>query len=99
MDNLPASDMFGNGSQRNKNTREIPVNLNDHIKVKLNEQGLAVYRKYYGGPHYAGPKVDSEGYCEMQLWVFINIFGGSITVGLDGAPFDVDMIIVCDKQN
>ena len=53
----------------------IEINLNDFIKVKLNDLGKDVYRHSLFGQD---PKVDENGYTEFQLWVFMNIYGAYI---------------------
>lgn len=53
----------------------IEINLNDFIKVKLNDRGKDVYRHSLFGQD---PKVDENGYTEFQLWVFMNIYGAYI---------------------
>ena len=65
--------------------REIRINLNEHVKVKLTDHGKDIYYHRYDKlaemwprnkcfePHY--PKVDEDGYTEFQLWEFIELYG------------------------
>lgn len=61
------------------------LNVNDSIKVKLTQHGLAVHWKYrvdlwtrlnrLKDFPYVPPKVDAEGFSSFQLWCFMEIFG------------------------
>lgn len=54
------------------------ANLNEHVKVKLNETGLAIHKAYwepFSAGKYLPPRQDSEGWSEFQIWEFANIFG------------------------
>ena len=66
---------------------EIKINLNETVKVKLTDYGKDVYYHQFddlnkriiknGGkpiePHF--PKEDENGYCEMQLWGLMDLYG------------------------
>ena len=66
---------------------QIPINLNDTVKVQLTDWGKEIYyhqfdklneniRRHCGNPlEPRMPTVDNEGYTEMQLWVFMQIYG------------------------
>lgn len=69
----------------------IPFNLNDYIKVKMNQQGLAIYRKRYDDLwngkkplfEYQPPKTDENGWSEWQAWEFMHIFGQHLGNGFN----------------
>lgn len=63
------------------------VNLNEWIKVKLNDKGKDIYYHQYdatnrriemlGGKKIepSMPKVDAEGYTQFQMWKFVELYG------------------------
>lgn len=66
------------------------INLNDIIRVKLTDHGKDIYYHQFDDlnntcdkpiiiPSY--PKVDVNGFTEMQLWNFIRIYGQYIYPG------------------
>lgn len=66
------------------------LNLNDHIKFKLNDRGKDIYYhrfdelnkragKIVCEPRF--PEVDENGFTEFQLWHFIEIYGPHIGMG------------------
>lgn len=70
--------------------KEILINLNDYIKVKLNDRGKDIYYHQFDDiinkypnckikPHI--PRVDENGYTTFQIWDFINIYGEYIGMG------------------
>lgn len=68
----------------------ITVNLNEIIKVKFTDYGRDIYYHRFDDlinrgalclkPSY--PKVDEDGYSEIQLWEFMQIFGPHIRMGM-----------------
>ena len=84
------------------------INLNETVKVKLNETGLKIYENRVKElneileknnaktkfPIY--PKRDDKGYVNFQLWDLMSIFGKRIHIGCD-APF-IDNMIYIDKE-
>ena len=71
-------------------------NINDCVKFKLTDYGKDVYYHRFDSlnelagkevvkPSY--PKIDSEGYSEMQLWHFMSIFGSHI---FNGGPLVIE---------
>ena len=57
------------------------INLNDRIKVKLNERGKDIYFHQYDkfvGISQTMPKVDENGYTEFQIWRFMELYGEHI---------------------
>jgi len=53
-------------------------NINDDVKVKLNEEGLKVWKK---ANFYNELQKDENGYYTFQFWDFMNIFGEHIYLG------------------
>ena len=69
---------------------EVKINLNSQIKVKLTDYGKDIFyhqfdeiNAHWGEekikPHY--PFEDEEGYSYFQLWCFINLYGGHMSMG------------------
>lgn len=67
-----------------KEKNEMEVNLNDWIKVKLNDRGKDIYYHRFDDvikeyPQYnikpSMPKVDENGYTRFQMWNFMEIYG------------------------
>ena len=62
------------------------INLNTHILVKLTPYGDAIIYNHYNelgdmiGQDLTSliPKKDESGYSQIQLWVFMSIFGEHI---------------------
>lgn len=70
--------------------REVRINLNEFVKFKLTDYGKDIYYHQYdelnetikrrGAVHGfilkpTMPKVDADGYTEMQLWAFMQLYG------------------------
>ena len=53
------------------------INHNSIIKVKLNADGKAVYRKEYGHD----PDVDENGFSEFSFWIYMWLFGPAMMAG------------------
>ncbi|MCC3159696.1 hypothetical protein LJ737_20815 [Hymenobacter sp. 15J16-1T3B] len=82
----------------------IPFNINDHIRVKLKQEGLAHWKaeddKIFCGPlgQYSKPledyasKADSDGYTRFQAWEFMRLFGPVLRMG-SLPPFDTSILI------
>jgi hypothetical protein len=80
-----------------------PFNLNNSVKVKLNEKGLAMHRAEWDTVFagitsftYNAPMVDSEGYSEFHMWEFMHIFGPAMTMGGE-LPFNMNVLIDIEK--
>lgn len=83
----------------------IRINVNDSVKVKLTDLGIAILRErrkelnqmiHANGGRGLGefePKTDEEGYSTFQLWDLMNTFGYWMTMGFD-IPFETDIIII-----
>lgn len=53
------------------------IKHNRFIKVKLTENGKAIYRNHYKTDAYA----DENGFSKFTLWIFMGIFGEYIHRG------------------
>lgn len=83
--------------------KSITINLNDFVKVKLNDMGKAIYCreteelneiiKAHGGRplEIHMPDVDEDGYTTFQLHSLITLFGPHITLG-KSLPFEIDIL-------
>ena len=70
--------------------KEIRINLNEEVKVKLTDYGKEIYYHQFDfvnkragrevlEPQF--PKEDESGYTKFQLWDFISLYGEHIGVG------------------
>lgn len=78
---------------------EAPVlfNINDQVRVKLTEAGLALLRaqheqmniEWRRNDPFVPPKVDADGWTEYQLWDLMFTFGQEMHMGNFGRmPFE-----------
>ncbi len=83
------------------NSRPTPkINMNDTVRVRLNEAGLAILRNAHdelytriGTPRpFVPPKVDAEGYSKTQLWSLMQDFGQHIHLGCI-VPFETTILL------
>lgn len=86
---------------------EAKINLNDVVKFKLTDHGKDIYFHQYDelnellrtkglkplGNRY--PKVDEEGYTEMQLWQFIELFGNHIGITKPNVIEPLELLFEC----
>lgn len=80
------------------------VNINNCVKVKLNEFGLSVMklnreelqRRAPCLPDFTPPATDSEGYSKFQLWSLMQTFGPVIHLGGE-LPFDSEILFTRDE--
>ena len=78
----------------------IPFNVNDYVRVRLTETGLAIHKALHDDlmaqlPNastlvYEPPKVDAEGWSRWQLWHLMQDFGPHILMGAK-APFETEI--------
>lgn len=68
----------------------VRINLNEHIKVKLNDYGKEIwYHQFDALNESVGrtlikpsfPETDADGYTTMQLHEFMHLYGVYATVG------------------
>lgn len=84
---------------------EIKFNINDYVKVKLNDLGhrimadnhKMIYKDYHHPPEFSPPKIDADGYCKFQCWDFMWEFGRQMMLGFE-MPFDSEIIICAQEQ-
>lgn len=87
----------------------VPFNINDNVRVKLNERGLEIHKNWHDGflellpehvrdKHpYRMPEVDILGYYECQLWSLMEMFGPHIRLG-ELPPFDTEIFLVVREE-
>lgn len=73
--------------------QEIPFNINNSIKVKLNDKGYKILLDRYNDLAKRVPSMDArtisyykesadeDGYTVFQMWNFMSIFGKHSTLG------------------
>lgn len=73
----------------------IDFNINEYVRVKLNDKGRrilrdrhAAYAEAFPGsfPEYREPKEDADGWSQRQAWDLMQTFGQHVTLGLE-PPF------------
>lgn len=72
-------------------------NINNEIKVKLNESGRKYYLDYLnklGLSNRQLPKEDDAGYSTWQTWDFMRIFGNAFNPCVNGSPIDTNIEII-----
>ena len=86
---------------KNKSANVKKINLNDRIRVKLTPLGAKIFYSQFDElnlslgrevvkPHM--PVIDKDGYTEMQLWCFIQLYGQYIGVGRGKVIEPLDII-------
>jgi hypothetical protein len=79
-----------------------PFNINHHVKVKFTEIGLARHRELHDQyskftqTAYMPPRVDADGYSELQLWCLMQNYGDLCGLGFQ-VPFETT-ILISDEQ-
>lgn len=60
------------------------LNLNETVKFKLTERGKELYREHFSHLpdcfEQPEPRIDEDGFTEMQLWMFMEMFGEHMSV-------------------
>lgn len=81
------------------------LNLNDKIKVKLNPLGAEIFYNQHeeliemlkarGIDAFKNrmPQIDNDGYTEMQLWYFMELYGQHIGMGKPNILTDLSLYI------
>lgn len=87
---------------------EFKFNINDYVKVKLNDSGVAILKKRHDelnkriqarggkGLDEFELKVDADGYTKFPFWELMNLFGHLMIMGMD-TPFETDIIVTNGK--
>ena len=78
----------------------MKYNLNYNVKVKITAKGHEILRLNYeqllgkltSQYPYEPPKIDEDGYSEMQLWEVAHQFGAAMYNGCD-APIETEIIL------
>lgn len=87
--------------QKNKPADAKKINLNDKVRVKLTPLGVKIFYSQFDDlnlslgkevlkPHM--PAISKDGYTEMQLWYFIQLYGQYIGVGRENVIEPLDII-------
>lgn len=82
----------------------MEINLNDMIRVKLNELGLerlSEINKEFEliADRKSKKKIDKDGYVSMQLWAFIKNYGDMIGLGKEAPIENAEIIIESKYKN
>ena len=84
----------------------VKVNLNDHIKFKINDLGLKRLSENYHnimGAHgcakwpFKQPDLDSDGYCTMQIHEFLEQFGGQYLSNVNNPFKSMNVLIEAEE--
>lgn len=67
----------------------MQINVNDTVRVKLNENGIAAFNQYYTDLNCPPPviRIDENGFTTFQLHEVMNIFGKLLWCGSQRLPF------------
>jgi repressor LexA len=66
----------------------MEINLNDKVRVKLNDLGREIHKKENDDhPEYQPPEEDENGWSEWQLWTLMRTFGPHMNLGVK-VPFE-----------
>jgi hypothetical protein len=72
-------------------------NLNSHIRFKPTEVGKTIFKAHWMPYSKNGEgreiKIDDEGWAEMQLWEFMNIYGQFMRCGMN-VPVETLVILI-----
>lgn len=77
------------------------LSINSTVKIKLNPGGIEILRKQHeelkkvipGLGEYTPPKVDKNGYTDMQLWQVMKYLGPHLNVGDIQTPFNTYILL------
>jgi hypothetical protein len=88
----------------------VKFNVNDHVRVRLTERGLAILREKQQAfraafPRvppdtlpYGSPKTDAAGWSEWQMWSLMAEFGEHFGIGAE-PPFKTEIeFVVPDRE-
>lgn len=85
--------------------KQTKINLNDNIKVKLTPLGAEIYYHQYDelnkhikknggtGLEPRMPQIDKDGYTKFQLYHFIKLYGGHISMCKANVITPLDIVI------
>ena len=72
------------------------LNINSSVRIKLTPCGIQKLKRKHGKLYFEKciqPKVDKDGYCEMQLWDVMQTFGEDMCMGNMNLPFETNIQI------
>lgn len=77
------------------------LNINNYVRIKLTKFGFEKLKKNHEDlrkkfptvGEFTPPKVDEDGFCKMQLWQVMNIFGEDLFSGSINLPFETNIQI------
>lgn len=78
------------------------LNINNYVRIKLTKLGFEKLKKNHeekgpAGREFTPPKVDEDGFCEMQLWEVMKTFGEDLVNGSSNLPFEINIQIDEDQ--
>ena len=81
----------------------MKFNINDSVKVKLNDRGREILKQKYellfkDSPRYkfTPPREDEQGWSKWQMWHLMKTFGPHISLALE-LPFETE-IEICENK-
>ena len=88
----------------------MKLNLNEKVKFKLTDLGKAIYYHQYDEINNCNecmlpliepemPEVDENGYTEMQLWCFIELYGKHMGMGKPNVIEPLEIIFETELEN
>lgn len=95
---------------KNQSTAKVHINLNEIVKFRLTDLGKDIFYHQYDSVNetivnYGGkpikpemPKVDSDGFTEMQLWEFMKVFGPHTGMAMKNYIEPLEIIYEGDKK-
>lgn len=76
-------------------------NLNSHIRFKPTELGKVIFKAHWMPYSKDGEvleiETDNEGWAEMQLWEFMNIYGSFMNCGIN-VPVETSVILIDETK-
>ena len=77
------------------------LNINHNVRIKLTKFGFEKLKKNHEDLRkkfptvrkFTPPKVDEDGFCEMELWEVMNTFGEDLFNGSINLPFEPNIQI------
>ena len=88
-------------NRKRERMMEVKINLNEKVKFKLSERGKEIYRHRYDGygfEYNREPELDDNGYMEMQLWMFMQIFGEHMIMGISEVLDPLEIIYESESK-
>lgn len=88
----------------------VKVNMNDAVKVKLTEEGIAILKQQHDemnafllargrkGLEDYSPRLDEDGYYQDQLWSLFQTFGKFIGLACPNM-FDLDILLPIQQES